>query len=137
MWTHFFLSIIGLAGGVITAGGLVALLIELKIIPRYAGITHTANRIILYENCIVGGALWGNIMTIYPMQLQMGRWLPCVIGLFGGIFIGSWIIALTEVLDIIPIIARRIGITKGFAGIIIATALGKMLFSLIFFYHGW
>lgn len=137
MWKHIFLGIIGLAGGVITASGLVALLIELKIIPRYAGITRTANRIMLYENCIACGALWGNIMTVYPIELHAGKWVSGMIGLFGGIFIGSWIIALTEVLDIIPIMARRIGMKKGFAAIIIATALGKMFFSLVFFYNGW
>ena len=76
-------------------------------------------------------------MTIYPMEFHMGRWLTGVIGLFGGIFIGSWIIALTEVLDIIPIMARRIGMKKGFAAIIIATALGKMIFSLVFYYNRW
>lgn len=137
MWKHILLGGISLSGGVITAAGLVALLIELKIIPRFAAITHTANRIILYENCIAAGALWGNIMTIYPMEFHMGRWLTGVIGLFGGIFIGSWIIALTEVLDIIPIMARRIGMKKGFAAIIIATALGKMIFSLVFYYNRW
>ena len=50
MWKHILLGGISLSGGVITAAGLVALLIALKIIPRFAAITHTANRIILYEN---------------------------------------------------------------------------------------
>lgn len=137
MWEHILLGIIGLSGGAISAGGLVALMIELKIIPRYAGITHTADQILLYEDCVVGGTLLGTFMTLYPVNLSVGRWLLYLMGLFGGIFIGSWIIALTEVLDIIPIMARRVGMKKGFSMLIVATALGKAIFSLIFYYHRW
>lgn len=137
MWKHIFLGVLGFSGGVVIAGGLVALLIELKIIPRYAGITHTADKILLYETCIAAGSIWGNIMTIYPCTLPLGRWFLYFLGLFGGIFIGSWIIALTEVLDMIPIAARRVGVKQGFAAIVIAAALGKVIASLFFSYFRW
>ncbi len=134
---HILLGIVGLSGGMIIASALVAFLIGLNIIPRYAGITHTAKHVMLYENCVIAGAIWGNILTVYPVTLPPGGWVPYVVGLFGGIFIGSWIIALTEVLDMIPIMSRMAGLKSGFAAIIILTALGKTIFSLIFFYNGW
>lgn len=137
MCSRIFLGVLGLSGGIVIAGGLVALIMELKIIPRYAGITHTANRIKLYENCIIAGAIIGNLMTVYPIELHWGQWFLYPLGLFGGIFLGSWIIALTEVLDIVPIMSRRAGLKRGFAAIIIATALGKVLATLVFDYYRW
>lgn len=134
MWKHIFLGVLGFSGGIIISGGLVALLIELKIIPRYAGITHTADKILLYENSLAAGAIWGNLMTIYPISLPLGTWFLYLLGLSGGVFIGSWIIALTEVLDIIPITARRVGLKKGFAAIVMAVALGKVIASFYFSY---
>ena len=134
MWKHIFLGVLGFSGGIIISGGLVALLIELKIIPRYAGITHTADKILLYENSLAAGAIWGNLMTVYPISLPLGTWFLYLLGLSGGVFIGSWIIALTEVLDIIPITARRVGLKKGFAAIVMAAALGKVIASFYFSY---
>ena len=134
---HIFLGIIGLSGGIIIASALVALLLELKIIPRYAGITNTAKNILLYENIVMAGAVWGNIMTIYPVKMPGGSCLAALIGLCSGIFIGSWIIALTEILDMIPIMSRRTGLKRGLASVVIATALGKTVFTLVFYYKGW
>lgn len=149
--SHWFVGMVGLFGGMVIASGLVALLIGLNIIPRYAGITHTAHHMLLYENCAMAGAFLGNLFTLYDWNLPLGRWLfsigswqltfgnvtAGVYGLFGGIFLGSWIIALTEILDIVPIMARRAGMVKGIGLLIISTAVGKTLWSLLFFYKGW
>jgi len=43
MLQQIFLGFIGLCSGFIIAGGLIGLLIGLSIVPRYAGITHTAD----------------------------------------------------------------------------------------------
>ena len=136
-FSHIFLGTVSLFAGIVIASGIVALLIGLNIIPRYAGITHTANHILLYENAAMLGALWGNLFTIYPWYLPFSHVGTAVFGLFGGVFLGSWIIALTEVMDIIPIMARRTGIVKGLGAVIIATAAGKILWSLLFYYMRW
>lgn len=137
MMERVFLGMLALSGGVIIAGGLVALLIELQLVSRYAGITHTAHRMLLYENCIIAGTVLGSLMSVYPIKFSLGSWTLYPLGLCGGIFMGSWIIALTEVLDIIPILSRRIGLKKGFTAIILVTAVGKMIASLLFSYYRW
>ena len=54
MWQGEILAgIAGLCGGAVVAVALAAFIIELGIIPRFAGITHTANHIFLYENCLM------------------------------------------------------------------------------------
>ena len=60
-----------------------------------------------------------------------------VLGLFSGIFVGGWILALAEIVNIFPILTRRIGLTKGLSLVVIAIALGKMSGSLIHFYFRW
>lgn len=135
--SHLLLGAIGLFGGMIIASGVIALLIGLNIIPRYAGITHTAHRMLLYENCAMAGAFVGNLFTLFHWNLNLGSWAAGAFGLFGGIFLGSWIIALTEILDIIPIMVRRVGLIRGVGGIIVCTAVGKMLWSLLYYYKRW
>ena len=43
----FFLCFMGFCAGIIVAGGVSGLLIGLSIVPRYAGITRTADHILL------------------------------------------------------------------------------------------
>ena len=46
MWQQIFLIFVGLSSGIIIAGGVVGLMIGLSIVPRYAGITHTADHML-------------------------------------------------------------------------------------------
>ena len=57
MLQQIFLGFIGLCSGFIIAGGLIGLLIGLSIVPRYAGITHTADHIMLYEDITLFGTI--------------------------------------------------------------------------------
>ena len=52
MLQQLILCFIGFCAGIIVAGGVSGLLIGLSIVPRYAGITHTAECIFLYEDII-------------------------------------------------------------------------------------
>ena len=57
MWQGEILAgIAGICGGAVVAVALAAFIIELEIIPRFAGITHTADHIFLYENCLMLGS---------------------------------------------------------------------------------
>ena len=83
------------------------------------------------------GAFVGNVLFLYSGRVSLGNMGLAVYGIFAGIFLGSWIIALGEVVNIFSIMARRIGITRGIGWIIIVMAVGKTLGSLIFFWKGW
>lgn len=131
------LGILGLCFGVTIASGVVAFIISLGIVPRYAGITRTADCIMLYENAAILGAVVGNLFTVFQLHLPLGSFGLLVFGMSAGIFLGSWIVALGEVVDIYAILARRVGLTKGIGLVIISMALGKTLGALWFFYKGW
>ncbi|MCI8814416.1 MAG: stage V sporulation protein AB [Lachnospiraceae bacterium] len=137
MWTQIAMGFLGLCAGGIVASAAVAFLIGLGIIPRYAGITHTADKILLYEDTMMLGALAGNVFYVFHLPIRFGPWGLGIYGLFSGIFLGCWILALAEMADIFPVIARRLKLKHGIPVIIIAIALGKITGALWFFYKGW
>lgn len=138
VWTaQALLALIGFSSGFIIAGGVVALMVGLGIITRYIGITRTADRIFWYEDAILLGAVAGTLLTVYDLSLPVGAWILGIGGLFIGIFVGSWILALAEVVNVFPVYCRRLGITKGLSWIVIAMAVGKVSGSLLGFYMRW
>lgn len=134
---QILLGLIGLSSGFIVAGGVMALSIGLGIFTRYAGITHTGKRVRLYEDAVLLGGIAGDIMTVYKISVPLGVVGLAVSGLCFGIFVGSWILALAEIVNIFPVFFRRAGVTKGTSLIILAIAAGKVLGSLLHFYMGW
>lgn len=137
MTAQIFLAMTGLFAGGVIASGVVAFIISLGIVPRYAGITRTAGKVRLYEDCAMAGAFLGNLAWLYEIPLPVGNAGLLVFGLFFGIFLGSWIIALGEVVNIYAIVARRVRLTVGIGLVILSMALGKSLGSLLFFWKGW
>ena len=134
MKEQIFLGFIGFSGGAVVAGGVIALLVGLGVIIRFTGIAHEAKHIWVYEDAICLGGLFGNWLTIYKGSPPFGTPGLFVLGIFSGIFVGGWIMALAEFINIIPVMARRIGLVKGLSLIIIATALGKVVGSMMYFY---
>ena len=105
MLRELLAGIVGLCGGMVVATALAAFIIGLGMIPRYAGVTHTGNHLLFYENSLMLGS-----------------------------FLGSWVIALGEVVNVFAIMARRVGLTKGAGLVILSIAVGKVLGSLVQFF---
>ena len=121
----------------VIAGGVIALMVGLGIITRFVGITHTAKHVKGYETAILAGAIFGNLLTVHQIRIPLGIFGLVLMGVLFGIFVGGWILALAEIVNIFPIFARRIGITKGYSLIVIAIAVGKTAGSLYHFYRRW
>lgn len=86
MWQQIFLGLLGLCSGTIIASGVAGLLIGLSIIPRYAGITHTADHILLYEDMCFLGIFLGNLFCLFRFPLPLGTpfftFIRCVLRYF-------------------------------------------------------
>lgn len=137
MWQQIFLGFLGLCSGLIIAGGVVGLMIGLSIVPRYAGITHTARHILTYEDSMLLGTIFGNLFFVFSWEFPLGAPFLCLFGIASGFFLGSWVMALAEMADIFPIFTRRIKFTEGLPKVIICVAVGKTIGSLLYYYHGW
>lgn len=120
--------------GIVIASGVVAFIISLGIVPRFAGITRTASKVRLYEDSSILGAIVGNLIFLYQGALPFGIIGLVVYGTFSGIFLGSWVVALGEVVNIYAILIRRIGLVKGIGLVILSMAAGKVVGSLYFFF---
>ena len=136
-WRELFLALIGLSAGVVVAGGLFSFIVELGVIADFADRTHTANHILLYEDMVVAGAVFGNLFQIFEIPLPRQMILLALFGLFGGIFVGCWAMALAEILNVFPIFMRRARIVRYLAVFVLMTALGKGLGTALFFWKRW
>lgn len=138
MWMkNIFLALLGLSAGITAAGGLFSFIIGLGVVSDFADRTHTGEHVMLYEDAIAVGGSLGAIISVYHFKIPYGNILVPVFGLFSGIFVGCWAMALTEMLDLFPIFIRRIRMVRGIAAIIIGVALGKGLGALLFFFQRW
>ena len=138
MWgKQILLGILGLSAGMGTAAGLLSFIIGLGVVSDFADRTHTGKKILWYEDCIAAGGILGNLFWVYQIWIPGGRCLLSVFGLFSGIFVGCWSMALAEVLNIFPIFVRRIKLIKCIPFLILGMALGKGIGAIWYFYMRW
>ncbi len=146
MIQYVLLIVSGLSAGFLTAAAYVAFIAMLGVFPKIAAKTNTARQCILYENCLMIGILMATLLqfcvSFYSSSFTQSAILPewigtillMAIGLFGGLYIGFLIGGLSEVLNVIPTYARKAHIQKRVGLLIFFLALGKGLFSIIYFF---
>lgn len=127
--------LIGLGAGLVVAGGVVAFISIIGIIPTIAFRTHTGAYVMWYETAIILGSIIGSILSMWQIPLPNWPILTVIFFFSFGIFVGCLVIALAEVLDVLPIMDRRIKIKKGITFLIIAFALGKLVGSLCYWIY--
>jgi len=136
MWIRqAFLGLLGISSGLSVAGGMFAFLIALGVIARFAGESHTASYIWIYEDAAALGGIFGNLFSVYQFPIPVGIIGIFSFALFSGIFTGTWAMALTEIVDTIPIFSRRIRLKTGMPWIILCMALGRAAGALIYYYY--
>lgn len=152
-----FMAVCGLSFGLLASAGVFTVLVSVGLIPRFAGKMHVAKKIFTLEEAVVLGTLSGGFFSVFSNYGQIGRWVLekeffgsetmliwktagtvflIVLGFFAGMFVGCLALAIAEMLNSIPIFARRIGFRHGLGVAITAAAFGKMLGSLIYFARG-
>lgn len=128
--SHFFEIFVGLAGGLAVGGGFVAFLTVLGVIPRLVQLSKSKKALKLYEASVILGALFGIFISFRNTLLTVPIWFEMFWGLLHGIFIGMLAAALTEVLNVFPILAKRIRLDEKIELLILAIVFGKIAGSL-------
>ncbi len=152
MWNVLFV-IWGGSFGLLTSAGVFTVLVAIGLVPRFAGKTHTAGKVFLYEEMVILGAIVGGVGSIFPEYIQPAaflreqfgevNWLweilgivgQAAFGLFAGMFVGCLALAIAEMLDSIPIFARRVSFRHGLGMAVLGIALGKLCGSLGYFVY--
>lgn len=127
---------IGLANGLAVGGGFVAFLTLLGVAPRLTQLTKTKKYVHYYIWALVVGAQCGAWASLHSFTFHFSGLWTIVIGLMAGMFIGMLAAALTEVLNVIPIVVKRIGLYDRIVYLLMALAIGKIcgsLFQWLFF----
>ena len=138
MWMkQILMAAVGLSCGLAVAGGLFALIIALGLVAEFADQTHTAKHIFWYEDAVAAGGIIGNLLCVYQIVLPLGSAGAGLFGIFSGIFVGAWAMALTEIVNIVPIFTRRIDLRRGMEILIAGMAVGRTVGSLIYYYYRW
>jgi stage V sporulation protein AB len=129
---------IGLASGLAVGSGFVAFLTVLGIIPRLTQLSKTIKMIQQYEWAVVLGALTGTVASLWDPVLGISAYFLIPLGIAGGIFVGMLAAGLTEVLNVFPVLAKRLGIDGKIIILIMAIVLGKIvgsIFQWVYFVH--
>ncbi len=128
------MAITGFAGGAATAAASFALIGSLGIIPRMAGKTSMASAWTALENAVIFGGISGTVAALFE-QIPLGPGKPflAVYGLASGIFTGCLAAAIAEVLNVFPVLFRRLKIKRGLTILVTAFALGKAVGAFYYF----
>jgi stage V sporulation protein AB len=128
------LILLGFGAGVVIAGAVYAFIAVVGVVPRLADKTGTDKYIKWYEEAIIAGGIVGCVLMNVNIYLPIGRIGAMVFGLLIGMFYGCLAVSLAEVLNVIPVIARRTRLRQGIKWFIAAIALGKLVGSALYYF---
>ena len=128
------LVIIGFGGGLVIAGAVFAFIAIIGVVPRIAQKTKTEKYIMLYEEGIIIGGIFGASCLMADYYLPIGAAAVALLMFMVGIFYGCLAVSLAEVLDVIPVLTRRSGLKRGLKFFITALAAGKLMGSLLYYF---
>nr|WP_282706889.1 stage V sporulation protein AB [Natroniella acetigena] len=115
---------------------MVAFLLVLDVIPRLIQVSDSKEYIKLYQVLVIVGPLLATKFQFYKWKLPsiniINTVLVIMMGFIFGIFIGLLAGALTEVLKVLPILSRRLGLQSYLGELLAIIILGKAIGSLIY-----
>jgi stage V sporulation protein AB len=124
--------LLGFGSGAVISGAVFAFISVLGVIPRLAAKTGTEKCIHIYEQMIVIGGIFGTVEGFFEFPLRAPKFLVAVIAFCIGIFYGCLAVSIAEVINVIPILTRRMRLQQGLFFFILAIALGKLAGSLAY-----
>lgn len=127
------LIIVGISSGAVIASGLFSFIISLGIVSKFADRTRTGDKVLIYENAVALGGITGSFLFIFKVGMPFAYVFMPLIGLSAGIFVGCWAMSIAEVINIFPVLIRRIKLVEYVKYIVICIALGKGAGMLIMF----
>ena len=127
------LILIGFSSGVVISGAVFAFITSLGIVQRLAKRTSTEKFIKLYEETIIFGGIFGVSTNLINYYIPIKSFLVASLSFLIGVFYGCLAMSLAEMLNVIPILVRRINIKSGLRFFILAIALGKLIGSILYY----
>ncbi len=131
---YLILILIGIGSGTVISGAVFAFISIIGVVPRLAYKTSTQNNIRTYETAIILGGISGASTIFFNYYIPAGKLIVILFSACIGIFYGCLAVSLAEILNVIPILARRTRLQKGVKYFIIFLAVGKCIGSLLYYF---
>jgi len=122
--------IIGFSSGVIIGGAFIALLTVLGIVARLIQLSKSWQMIRIYSAALLFGTLFGTFISFTYIAWDRSVVILALWGTMQGIFNGMLAAALIEVLQVFPVLAKRIRMERYVWVFLTAIILGKIFGSL-------
>ncbi|OON99407.1 MAG: hypothetical protein ATN35_12680 [Epulopiscium sp. Nele67-Bin004] len=127
-----FCVIWGASGGLTIAAALMSFVTEIGVIPRMMERGQIQKYFMVVANAAILGILFGTVAIQFEISVIIPKFCVVIFGLATGIFMGCLAISLAEVLNMFPVIGRRLKIKKGMRLFVISFAIGKLVGALYF-----
>ncbi|MDR7857148.1 stage V sporulation protein AB [Tissierella sp.] len=129
----YLIPVIAAFGGGVTVGSAAAAFITiLQIMPRLIKISESNEYIKVYQYMIIASFILFTIIYFSDFHLSLSKHTTIPMGFVCGIFIGMVSSALAEVLNVIPVLSKKLKIKDNLKYIIWTLMLGKVAGSLYF-----
>src|SRR5690625_3952412 len=122
--------VIGFASGIIIGGGFVGLLTVLGVIPRLVHLSNSKNLLAIYPLVIISGVMVGTYLAINVKVIYVHKIVLIIWGGLQVVFNVMNAAALAEIVNVFPILAKRIGLQQYILMLVNAIVLGKIFGSL-------
>ena len=71
---NLFLCLAGVSYGLLAAAGVFTVFVAVGLVPRFAGRTQTADKVLLYEEMVIFGTLTGAVLSVFDRYCQFVGW---------------------------------------------------------------
>lgn len=129
------LILIAFGGGITVGTATAAFITILGIIPRLAQFSGTKEKIKLYEKVIIVSFILSIIVYFSEVTLKLPKYVVIPMGLIYGTFVGLLSSALAEVLNVIPLLSKKLKIKDNLKYVIWAMLGGKVGGALLFWIY--
>lgn len=130
MMKSMLMALVGLSAGITIGGAVAAFITLLDVIPRLAQITETKDYIKFYQHSFTLGATVFSFMYFFDFSVRSNKYFGVFVIFIMGAFIGLFSSALAEVLNVIPVFAKKFKIKHKLKYIIISLLIGKVTGSI-------
>ena len=124
--------LVGLCSGFVVGGAYAAFISLLRIVPRLVQLTKTHRAVKLYQNAYALGVIIFSIINFTDISFNFSNILVIIFGLIMGTFTGMFSSALAEVLNVIPVMSKKLKIKDEESYLVYALVFGKVAGSLYF-----
>lgn len=136
--SELFQVLIGFSSGIAVGSGFIAFITILGVIPRLIQISRAHRYVKVFIASIIFGTICGTYFSFTPYTLNDSFLLLIIFGAGHGIFNGMLVAALAEILNVFPILAKRLQLKKYLLSLFMAIIFGKVvgsLFQWLYFVH--